>query len=95
MDDQNLSPSERRRRKGRARRAAMSPLQKEEINKRRRDARVAKRLFKTPQEKTKTVRQPKLNYKKRMKEHCDNNLHPDSIAMANCHTLKFPISGCE
>jgi hypothetical protein len=29
----------------------MSPLQKEEINKRRRDARVAKRLFKTPQEK--------------------------------------------
>jgi hypothetical protein len=48
----------------------MSPLQREEINKRRRDKRAAKRLFKS-------------NYKKLIKEQRENNLHPDSIAMAN------------
>jgi hypothetical protein len=61
----------------------MSPLQRETLNKRKRDARAAKRLFKTPQEKKETSRQSKLNYKKRIKEHRHDNLHPDSIAMAN------------
>jgi hypothetical protein len=61
--DENLSLGERRRRQDRARRAAMSPLQRESLNKRRRDARAAKRLFKTPQEKKETTRQSKLNYK--------------------------------
>jgi hypothetical protein len=83
MDDQNLSPGERRRRKDRAHRATMSPLQREEINKRRRDKRAAKRLFKTLEEKKETVRQAKANYKKLIKEQRENNLHPDSIAMAN------------
>ena len=83
MNDQNLAPGERRRRKAIARRAAMSPLQKEEINKRRRDARAAKRLFKTPQEKKETARKSKANYKQRIKEQRANNLHPDSIAMEN------------
>jgi hypothetical protein len=83
MDDQDLSPGERRRRKDRAHRATMSPLQREEINKRRCDKRAAKRLFKTPEEKKETVRQAKANYKKLIKEQCENNLHLDSIAMAN------------
>jgi hypothetical protein len=83
MGDQNLSPGERRRRKDRARRATMSPLQREEINKRRRDKRAAKRLFKMPEEKKETVRQAKANYKKLIKEQRENNLHSDSIAMAN------------
>jgi hypothetical protein len=61
----------------------MSPLQREEINKRRRDKRAAKRLFKMPEEKKETVRQAKANYKKLIKEQRENNLHPDSIAMAN------------
>jgi hypothetical protein len=61
----------------------MSPLQRELLNKRRHDARAAKRLFKTPQEKKETTRQSKLNYKQRIKEERENNLHPDSIAMAN------------
>jgi hypothetical protein len=82
MGDQNLSPGERRRRKDRARRATMSPLKREEINKRRHDKRAAKRLFKTPEEKE-TGRQAKANYKKLIKEQRENNLHPDSIAMAN------------
>jgi hypothetical protein len=61
----------------------MSPLQRESLNKRRRDARAAKRLFKTPQEKKENARQSKRNYKQRIKEERENNLHPDSIAMAN------------
>jgi hypothetical protein len=83
MDDQINSPSERRRRNDRARRAAMSPLQREALNRRRRDARAAKRLFKTPQEKKENASISKCNYKKKIKEKRENNLHPDSIAMAN------------
>jgi hypothetical protein len=83
IDDQNISPGELRRRKNRARYAAMSPLQKEALNKKRRDARAAKRLFKTPQEKKENARLSKCNYKKKMKEQREKNLHPDSIAMAN------------
>jgi hypothetical protein len=60
----------------------MSPLQRETLNRRRRDARAAKRLFKTPQEKE-NARLSKCNYKKKMKEHRENNLHPDYIAMTN------------
>jgi hypothetical protein len=83
MDDQNLSPGERRRRKDRAHRATMSPLQREEINKRRHDERAIKILFKTPEEKKETVRHAKANYKKLIKEQRENNLHPDSITVAN------------
>jgi hypothetical protein len=61
----------------------MSPLQRESLNKRRRDARAAKRLFKTPQEKKENARQSKLNYKQRIKEERENNLHPDSIALSD------------
>jgi hypothetical protein len=49
VDKKNLSPKERRRRRYRARRVAMSPLQREALNKRRREGRAAKRLFQTPQ----------------------------------------------
>jgi hypothetical protein len=82
MDDQNLSPGERRRRTRRARYAEMSPVAKEALLKRARDARAAKRLFKTPQEKE-NARLSKGNYKKKMKEHRANTLDLDSIAMAN------------
>jgi hypothetical protein len=54
--DQNLSPGERKRRRERARFGAMSPLQRETLNKRKHDARAAKRLFKMPQEKKETTR---------------------------------------
>jgi HSP90 family molecular chaperone len=83
IDDQNIFPGELRRRKNIARYAAMSPLQKEALNRKRRDARAAKRLFKTPQEKKENARLSKCNYKKKMKEQREKNLHPDSIAMAN------------
>jgi hypothetical protein len=79
VDKKNLSPGERRRRRDRARRAAMSPLQREAFNKRRREGRAAKRLFQTPQ----TRRQINLNYYHKNKEQRANNLHPDSVAMAN------------
>jgi hypothetical protein len=61
----------------------MSPVSKEALQKKRRDARVVKRLFKTPQEKKESARKSDNNYRKRMKEHRENNLHPDSIAMTN------------
>jgi hypothetical protein len=79
VDKQNLSPGERRRRRDKARRAAMSPLQREALNKRRREGRAAKRLFQTPQ----TRRQTNLNYYHKTKAHHANNLHPDSVSMAN------------
>jgi hypothetical protein len=61
----------------------MSPVSKEALQKKRRDARAVTRLFKTPQEKKESARKSDNNYRKRMKEHHENNLHPDSIAMAN------------
>jgi hypothetical protein len=61
----------------------MFPLQREALNRSRRDVRAAKRLFKTPQEKKENASISKCNYKKKTKEQCENNLHPDSIAMAN------------
>ena len=64
----------------------MSPVQRSLINKRRRDSRAAnasKRLFLTPQEKVEIRRQTQRNYQKSVKEQRSNNLHPDSIAMAN------------
>jgi hypothetical protein len=94
MDDQNLSPGERRRRTRRARYAEMSRVAKEALLKRTRDARAAKRLFKTPQEKKENARLSKGNYKKKMKEHRANTLHPDSITMANPQWkpgLLFPL----
>jgi hypothetical protein len=60
----------------------MSPVAKEALQKKSRDANVVKRLFKTPQEKE-SARQSDNNYLKRMKEHREYNLHPDSIAMTN------------
>jgi hypothetical protein len=53
------------------------------INKRRRDVDTAKRILKTPKEIKEKPKHSKRDYKKRMKEHHANNLHPDSIAMAN------------
>jgi hypothetical protein len=82
-DDENMTPKERRRRQDSARWAAMSPISRALRNKRRRDSYVSKRLFKTPQEKIDKKRQAKRDYNKRVKEHKENNLHPDSIAMAN------------
>jgi hypothetical protein len=61
----------------------MSPVAKEALLKRNRDARASKRLFKTPQGVKESRRQVNINNRKRKKEHRDNNLHPDSIAMAN------------
>jgi hypothetical protein len=61
----------------------MSPVSKEALQKKRRDARAVKRLFNTPQEKKESARKSDNNYRKRMKEHRENNLHPDSIAMTN------------
>jgi hypothetical protein len=78
----NMYPIEHKRRRNRARYAAMSLLQREAINKKRRDTRVAKCLFKTPQDKE-IRRQQQRDYKKKIKEHRHDNLHPDSIAMAN------------
>jgi hypothetical protein len=83
VDDQNVSPGERRRRNARARRAVLSPEQRALINKRRRDSYAAKRLFTTPEEKVERTRKNNRDYKKRVKEDRANNLHPDSIAMAN------------
>jgi hypothetical protein len=83
VDDKNLSPGERRRRRARARYAEMSPVSKEALLKRLRVARASKRLFKTPQEVKESRRQVNINNKKKRKEHRENNLHPDSIAMEN------------
>jgi hypothetical protein len=67
----------------RTRYAEMSPVAKEALLKRSCDDRAAKRLFKTPQEKKENARLSKCNYKKKMKEHRENNLHPNSITMTN------------
>jgi hypothetical protein len=67
----------------RERYAAVSPGKRAMINKRRRDAATAKRILKMPEEIKEKAKQSKKDYKKRMKEHRANNLHPDSIAMAN------------
>jgi hypothetical protein len=61
----------------------MSPVTKEALLKRNRDARASKRSFKTPQEVNESRRQLNINNRKRKKEHRGNNLHPDSISMAN------------
>jgi hypothetical protein len=61
----------------------MSPVAKEALLKRRRDARASKRLFKTPEEVKESKRQVNINNRKRSKEQRENNLHPDSIFMAN------------
>jgi hypothetical protein len=61
----------------------MSPVSKEALLKRLRVARASKRLFKTPQEVKESRRQVNINNKKKRKEHRENNLHPDSIAMEN------------
>jgi hypothetical protein len=62
----------------------MSPVSRALLNKRRRDSYVSKkRLFKTLQEKADRRRQVNKDYNMRAKEQRENNLHPDSIAMAN------------
>jgi hypothetical protein len=78
-DDQNISPGELRHRKNRARYVAMSPLQKEALNKKHHDARAAKRLFKTPQEKKENARLSKCNYKKKMKEQREKTCIPTPL----------------
>lgn len=68
MDDHDLSPNEHRRRRDRARRAAMSHGQRAIINKRRRGSYAAKRLFMKLEEKKEKIRQSKSEYRKRVKE---------------------------
>jgi hypothetical protein len=82
-DDKNLSPGERRCRRARAHYAEMSLVAKEALLKRLCDARSSKGLFKTPQEVQESRRQVNIKNKKKRKEHRENNLHPDSIAMEN------------
>jgi hypothetical protein len=83
-DDEDITPKVRRSRRDSARWATMSPVSRALLNKRRRDSYVSKkRLFKTPQEKADRRRQVNKDYNKRAKEQRENNLHPDSIAMAN------------
>jgi hypothetical protein len=94
VDVQNLSPGNRRRRRIGARYAEMSPVAKEALLKRRRDARASKRLFKTPEEVKESRRQVNINNRKRSKAQRENNLHPDSIAMTNPQwkpELLFPL----
>jgi methylphosphotriester-DNA--protein-cysteine methyltransferase len=67
VDDQNLSPDDRRRGRRRARYAEMSPVAKKALLKRRRDARASKRLFKTAQEVKESRRQVNINNKKKIK----------------------------
>jgi hypothetical protein len=83
LNNHNESKSDRRKRLARERYAAVSPGKRAMINKRRRDAATAKRILKTPEEIKEKAKQRKRDYKNRMKEHRANNLHPDSIAMAN------------
>jgi hypothetical protein len=61
----------------------MSPVSRALHNKKKRDSYVSKRLFKTPQQSVERRRQTNKDYKKRVKEQRENDLHPDSIAMAN------------
>ena len=77
----------------------MSPEQKALINKRRRDLYAAKnaarKLQMTPQEKKEKRKEMKKNYNRMVREHRDNNLHPDSLAMESPHfnpQLIFPSS---
>ena len=79
-------PKECRRERPRAQREAMTAEKRELINKRRRDAYHAKKAnrpqFSVEQKKA-NVKGSKREYKRRLKEFRANNLHPDSIAMAN------------
>jgi hypothetical protein len=61
----------------------MSPVSRVLHNKMKRDSYLSKRLFKTPQQSVEKRRHTNKDYKKRVKEQHENNLHPDSIAMAN------------
>ena len=64
----------------------MTAEKRELINKHRRDAYHAKKVNRpklTTEQKKANVKGPKIEYKRRLKEFRANNLHPDSIAMAN------------
>jgi hypothetical protein len=89
---------ERKRELDRARRAAMSPEQRAQLNKRRRELRAAKsaakKLQMTPQGKKLTRKEINKKYNTSVREHRANNLHPDSIAMESPHfnpQLIFPF----
>jgi hypothetical protein len=83
-DDEDITPKVLRSRRDSARWATMSLVSRALLNKRRRDSYVSKkRLFSTPQEKADRRRQVNKDYNKRAKEQRENNLHPESIAMAN------------
>jgi hypothetical protein len=79
----------------------MSPEQKTLLNKRRSDLyaqqNAARKLQmeKTPQEKEVKRKESKKKYKRMVREHRANNLHPDSIAMESPHfnpQVVFPSS---
>ena len=67
----------------------MSPEQKAQINKRRRDLyatqNAARKLQMTPQEKKLKQKEINKKYNTTVREHRANNLHPDSIAMESPH----------
>jgi len=94
-----VCPKERRRERARAQREAMTAEKRELINKCRRDAYHAKKANRphlsaeqnkkanrphlSAEQKKANVKGSKREYKRRLKEFRANNLHPDSIAMAN------------
>ncbi|PUZ46464.1 hypothetical protein GQ55_7G080400 [Panicum hallii var. hallii] len=90
-EPQIIDPKQRRRKRDRARRASMSAEERALINQRRRQSYHAKKSQRSEEiiecEKLRNRlparKQGKCEYKRRMKEYKANNLHPDSIAMAN------------
>jgi hypothetical protein len=81
----------------------MSPEQKAQTNKRRRELYAAKNASKnaarklqmTPQEKKLKRKESNKKYNTMVREHRANNLHPDSLAMESPHfnpQLIFPSS---
>ena len=88
---ESINPKERRREKYRARMESMSTEERALINQHRRELYHVKKLLRTEEEVKKEKlrnrlparKEGKREYKRRMKEFRANNLHPDSIAMAN------------
>jgi hypothetical protein len=74
----------------------MSPEQKAQINKRRRELYAAKNAVRklqiTPQEKKLKRKEINKKYNTAVREHRANNLHPDSIAMESPHFNPLLIS---
>ena len=88
---ESIDPKQRRRERDRAQRDSMSVQEKALINQRRRGSYHVKKWLRTKEtvdrEKLKNRlparKEGKREYKRRLKKILANNLHPDSIAMAN------------